>query len=135
MLGVTLLLGCVRYALLRRRPIELTNTWGCGYVEPTPRMQYTSASFAQPLLLPFLSVLHIKMQREGPVGFFPQGARYEEQLGDMAGERILVPASQWVVRMLSRLRILQHGRIHLYLAYIFATLILLLVWQLSGAGG
>jgi hydrogenase-4 component B len=48
---------------------------------------------------------------------------------------MLVPASQWVVRMLSQLKILQHGRIHLYLAYIFATLILLLIWQLSRAGG
>jgi hydrogenase-4 component B len=134
LLGVTLLLGVLRYALLRRRPIEVDGTWGCGYPAPTPRMQYTSASFAQPLLAPFASVLQVHVQSEGPAGFFPERARYEERLGDMAGERMLVPASQWVVRMFSRLRILQHGRIHLYLAYIFATLILLLFWQLSGGG-
>jgi hypothetical protein len=135
LLSLILLLAWLRHTLLRRRVVATAGTWGCGYVAPTPRMQYTSASFAQPVLAPFASVLHVRVRSEGPKGLFPQSARYQEHLGDLAGERLLVPASQWVVRMLSQLRILQHGRIHLYLAYIFATVILLLVWQLSGMGG
>lgn len=135
LVSLILLFTLLRYALLRRRDVKVAATWGCGYPAPTARMQYTAASFAQPLLTPFASVLHVQMQSEGPEGFFPRRARYDEHLGDMAGERMLVPASQWIVRTLSQLRILQHGRIHLYLIYIFATLIMLLVWQLSGLGG
>jgi hydrogenase-4 component B len=135
LVSLILLLTLLRYALLRRRDVKVAATWGCGYPAPTARMQYTATSFAQPLLTPFASVLHVQMQSEGPEGFFPRRARYDEHLGDMAGERMLVPASQWIVHTLSQLRILQHGRIHLYLVYIFATLIMLLVWQLSGLGG
>jgi hydrogenase-4 component B len=135
LVSLILLLTLLRYALLRRRDVKVAATWGCGYPAPTARMQYTAASFAQPLLTPFASVLHVQMQNDGPEGFFPRRARYDEHLGDMAGERMLVPASQWIVHTLSQLRILQHGRIHLYLVYIFATLIMLLVWQLSGLGG
>ena len=135
LVSLVLLFTLLRYALLRRRSVKVAATWGCGYPAPTARMQYTAASFAQPLLTPFASVLHVQMQNEGPEGFFPRRARYDEHLGDMAGERMLVPAAQWIVYTLSRLRILQHGRIHLYLVYIFATLIMLLIWQLSGLGG
>src|SRR5262249_20311897 len=45
---------CVASALLwflvRARNTEQALTWGCGYVAPTPRMQYTSSSFAQMLV-------------------------------------------------------------------------------------
>jgi hydrogenase-4 component B len=134
LLSLILCLVWLRHVLLRHRVVATTATWGCGYPAPTPRMQYTQAAFAQLVLAPFASVLHVRVQGEVPEDYFPRSARYQEQLGDLAGERMLVPASQWVVRMLAQLRILQHGRIHLYLAYIFATLIALLVWQLSGMG-
>ena len=35
-------------AVRRRRPPVPAETWGCGYAEPTPRMQYTASSFAAP---------------------------------------------------------------------------------------
>src|SRR5260370_42470730 len=33
---------------VRRAPV-----WGCGFQHPTPRMQYTASSFAQPLVTQF----------------------------------------------------------------------------------
>ena len=136
--GVLLLLvavlALVRLALLRGREVSRAATWGCGYPLPTARMQYTAASFAQPILALFAPVIHSRVHSEGPDGFFPARATYEEHLGDMAGERILVPAARRVVRALSRLRVIQHGRLQLYLVYIAVTLVVLLVWQLTGVG-
>jgi hydrogenase-4 component B len=40
----------VLWCCLRRGVVETGPTWGCGYVAPTPRMQYTSSSFAQMLV-------------------------------------------------------------------------------------
>lgn len=135
LLGLSAALALARTALLRRRAVTTGATWGCGYEAPGPRMQYTAASFARPLLEPFAAVVSARLDREGPEGYFPKRARYETHVGDMAGERFLLPAYQRVVGLFRHVRELQHGRIQIYLAYILVTLVLLLLWQLSGGGG
>jgi hypothetical protein len=97
-------------------------------------MQYTGASFAQPLLQPFGGLLDIVVDQRGPKGYFPREAVFEERTGDPAGERLLLPLTRQILGLLSRIRVIQHGRVQLYLAYIFATLVALLLWQLSGSG-
>jgi hypothetical protein len=51
----------------------------------------------------------------------------------MAGERLLVPAWRRFLHAAHHLRVIQHGRMQLYLVYILATLVALVLWQLSGA--
>jgi len=134
LLALVLLLALLRRALLRGRDVSVGATWGCGYAAPGPRMQYTASSFAQPILALFAPVIHSRVDAKGPDGYFPAQARYEEHVGDMAGERLLVPATRRVVRALSRVHAIQQGRLQLYLVYIAATLVVLLVWQLVGSG-
>lgn len=134
LLALVLLLGLIRLALLRRREVSRAATWGCGYAAPSPRMQYTAASFAQPILALFAPVIHSRVDEQGPDGYFPAKAHYEEHLGDMAGERLLLPATRLVLRALSRLHAIQQGRLQLYLVYIAVTLVVLLIWQLAGMG-
>ena len=43
------IVGLVRRGLLASRRVDESVTWGCGYPQPTARMQYTASSFAQPL--------------------------------------------------------------------------------------
>jgi hydrogenase-4 component B len=124
-------LALLRAALLRRAAVRVAPTWGCGYPAATPRMQYTAASFAEPVLAPFLGLLARTVVDEPPAGYFPRTARHEEHVGDMAGERLLVPAVRRLLTAAGRLRVLQAGRIQLYLAYVLATLLVLLVWQVA----
>jgi hydrogenase-4 component B len=130
--AVVLALFLVRRALARRYAVETVPTWGCGYAAPNARMQYTAASFAEPLLAPFTMILPMHVKHEPATGFFPTHAHYEEHRGDMAGEQMLEPAAHWFVRMFSRLRVPEGGRVQLYLAYVFVTLVALLLWQLGG---
>jgi hydrogenase-4 component B len=134
-LGGAGLLALLRAGLLRGRVVTRAATWGCGYATPTARMQYTASSFAHPILEPFGSMIPSRVDAERLRGHFPTGARYEEHVGDMAGERIVLPAFRRAVLLLGRVRVLQQGRIQLYLAYILVTLIVLLVWQLGGGAG
>jgi hypothetical protein len=134
LLALVMLLGLLRLALLRRRKVSRAATWGCGYAAPGPRMQYTAASFAQPILALFAPVIHSRVEQQGPDGYFPVKAHYEEHPGDMAGERLLLPATRRVVRALSRLHVIQQGRLQIYLVYIAVTLVVLLVWQLVKVG-
>ena len=126
-------LALLRARLLKTRPVAQAATWGCAYPHATARMQYTATSFADPVLAPFSSVLHIRTDGGLPDGMFPTQAHFEKHVGDMAGERMLVPAWRHFLRAARRLRVIQHGRMQLYLVYILATLVALVLWQLSGA--
>jgi len=126
-------LALLRARLLKSRPLTQAATWGCGYPHATARMQYTSTSFADPVLAPFSSALRIRNAGGLPDGIFPAEAHYEKHVGDMAGERVLLPAWRRFLRTAHRLKVIQHGRMQLYLVYILATLVALVLWQLSGA--
>ena len=64
-LGLTSLLLWLR---LRTSIVETGPTWGCGYVAPTPRMQYTSSSFAEMLVGLFSWVLRPQDKTPGRIG-------------------------------------------------------------------
>jgi hydrogenase-4 component B len=123
-------LAILRTAVLRGRPISTAPTWGCGYAEPTPRMQYTASSFVDPVLAPFTLLFRREVHDAPPEGPFPLHAAHDEHLGDHA-EHVLVSTVRRFADALSRLEFLQRGRVQLYLAYVLATLVLLLVWQLT----
>jgi hypothetical protein len=133
-LGLTGLFVLTRWALLRRREVAVGTTWGCGWEAATPRMQYTASSFATPALAPFAAALGGKLRAELPRGYFPRDAYYEPRPGDFAGERVIAPTMRKLLGAFGWLRIIQHGRVQLYLVYILVTVVAVLLWQLSGAG-
>lgn len=126
-----LLLVWLRRAILRRRAVSKTVTWGCGYALPTARMQYTSSSFAQPVVQFLTMVLRPQEKIERLAGYFPpqRGATFATAAADFAKRLFYQPVFVKIKNLTHRLRWLQHGRVHLYLLYIFLTLIALLLWK------
>lgn len=130
LLGALLALLCLRRLLLRGRPIEATGTWDCGYARPSPRMQYTASSFAQPLTALFRPVLRTRTHLTPPAGLFPRPGALATETPDTFREELFRPVFAGVERLLSRLRLLQQGRIQLYVLYVVLTLIALMAWRL-----
>jgi formate hydrogenlyase subunit 3/multisubunit Na+/H+ antiporter MnhD subunit len=125
----------LRRGLLRNRKVEKSETWSCGYPAYNPRMQYTAASFAEPVLAPFAPLIYSRIKHQKtPLGYFPEKAHYEKHLGDIASEKWLLPGIRRVVKILSQFRIIQQGRLQLYLLYIAATFAALLIWVLIKGG-
>ena len=114
-----------RRALERRRPSAWSDTWACGYGGLTPRMQYTAASFAAPLLRTFARFAGIRTE-ESPGAFHTRPF-------DLVLERLVLPAwrRMWVVAEV--IRPVQHGRLHTYLLYIVGVLLTLLLYLWLGA--
>ncbi len=133
-LGILALAGLIallRLGLLSGRPVRQAGTWDCGYAAPTARMQYTASSFAQPVL-DFFNVFHRWQKRlQPPRGYFPLAAHFETATPDTSQERVYRPAFEAVGRALSSLRVIQHGRIQLYVLNIVLMLLLLLAWKLG----
>jgi hydrogenase-4 component B len=128
-----LVLVSLRARLLAGRDRAVAPTWGCGYSQPSPRMQYSATSFVDPIRAPFSTLLRTRVTSKAPAGYFPDAAHYEDHVRDMAGERVLVPLWRRFLRLNSRMRVIQGGRTQLYLVYVVATLLALLLWQMGGA--
>ena len=132
-LGFVLLLAALalfRRWLLAGRTIAEAGTWDCGYAKPTPRIQYTPSSFTQPLTDFFKSFLRPRRNFSPPVDFFPQGASLSTQMPDLATEKAYRPIFHGIHRGLSSFRWMQHGKVQIYILYIAAVLLILLVWKL-----
>jgi hydrogenase-4 component B len=129
-LALVIILALLRRTLLANRKVEQSVTWGCGYDSPTPRMQYTASSFAQPLTDLFKPLLDTKKNVSAPSGYFPSDAALKTETPDMFSEKIYGPLFTRIGDGLSRLRWLQQGNVQLYVLYIALTLLALLVWKL-----
>ena len=67
-----LLVGIVALkSRLRHSVVAEGATWGCAYVAPTARMQYTSSSFSQMLVTLFAWALHPRVRRPTQLALFP----------------------------------------------------------------
>jgi hydrogenase-4 component B len=105
--------------------------WDCGYAAPNARMQYTASSFAQPII-DFFDIFHRGRKRfRPPQGYFPKAASFETETLDTSQEGVYRPIFETVGRILSKARVMQHGRIQLYVLYIVLTLIVLFFWKLN----
>jgi hydrogenase-4 component B len=123
-------LALLRVRLLAGREVREGPVWGCGYEAIGPRLQYTASSFPDPLLGPLGGAVPRTVDRQGPEGYFPAAAHYHDRMADAAGERLVVPLVQRLLGALSRVRVVQAGRLQLYLLYVLATLVLLLAYEL-----
>jgi len=133
-LVVTLMLVGVRKLLLTGRDVGKSPTWDCGFAQPTTRMQYTSSSFARPLTEFFSPFLQTHKKFKPPSGLFPNDASLETHTADSSMTRIYEPLFRLVGWCLSKLSWIQHGFTNLYVFYIAATIVALLVWFLGVSG-
>ena len=121
----------LRKILLRRHGTRKARTWDCGYQLGTPRIQYTSASFVEPLSRLFAAVVGVKRRYAQWGEFFPSRATCELRLSSGLLGNVFEPCFESVRQVCDKLKIVQHGYIHLYILYILVMIIGLLVWGLQ----
>ena len=128
--GLFALAGLVCYLLARRAsrlPRAVGATWGCGYLDPSPRIQYSASSFAAMLVSWFGLVLRPEVHAAEVVGIFPPPAGFESHVPETVLERIYLPFLEYLHLKSAPIRRLQHGKLNIYIFYTFITLVLLMV--------
>ncbi len=106
-------------------------TWDCGQRGLTPRMQYTATGFSKPIRMIFKALFRPRSDVQREYDFSPYFAttlRFESHVEEVFERRIYRPGRILILRLARRVRRLQAGSIHVYLAYIFVTLLLLLLF-------
>ena len=132
-LGLVLLLVLVPLALRMLgadRRLRVGDTWGCGRIGQTPRMEYTATAFAEPLRRVFAELY--RPTRDLSIDFHPaskyfvQSIEYRSEIHPWI-ERLFY---DWPLSGLRRaaiwVRRLQGGSLHLYLFYLTVAFLLLL---------
>lgn len=133
LLGLLLMLGVVPLVMLILRVnwrLRVSNTWGCGRVGQTHRMEYTATAFAEPLRRVFAQLY--RPTKELTVDFHPdskyfvQAIEYRAEIRSWFEEFLYNPLVI-VMRWLSySMRKLQSGSLHGYMTYLFIILTLML---------
>ena len=114
------LVRLVTARLTRRREVAL---WDCGAGAPTPRMQYTATSFAEPLQRVFDNVLapetDLDVTPHAESQYLVAKVAYQRRVPDRVEHHLYAPVIA-AARRLGRLGpVLANGSVHRYLAYGF----------------
>ena len=131
-LGAALLVPLVTLSLVRAsRRTRDYETWGCGRIMQTARMEYTATAFANPFKRVFdffyrpTKRLDIEFHPESR--FFVQRIEYENPARSIFHDWLYRPALDLLRAGARAAGALQSGSANLYLAYILAALLLMLV--------
>jgi hydrogenase-4 component B len=115
--------------LLRTRRNPRGVTWDCGYAAPSPRMQYTASSFARGLVALFAWAMPPAVEAPRPFSMFPPNAHFATEVPDTVLDRALMPMLRGTRRLFALARFIQSGHVQIYLLYVGAALLALLMWS------
>lgn len=108
---------------------RVSPTWVCG-VDLEPRMQYSATAFAKPIRLIFAALIRPQrvIEFKRPVSdFFVSEVRYEEGVHPIYERHLYQRAVGLLTVASHRVSRLQSGSIRAYLAYVFVTLVVVLL--------
>lgn len=129
LLGGILLIWLLWRQVVLRRPVASTDTWGCGFLAPTARMQYTGSAFAELSGNIFDKSATPSVRLAALQPLFAAPSRFSPAATERMLDRLLIPAMTGVDWCFSWLRRMQNGHLYLYMLYIFITLFALMVWS------
>jgi hydrogenase-4 component B len=126
--GIALAAGLLAGGRLRRREAP---TWACGLPALTPRMQYTATGFSKPIRMIFATVFRARHEIEVSAEsspYFRPSISFELKTEPLFLKYMYEPAYRAITGSARMFRRVQTGHIQTYLAYIFCTLVLLLLF-------
>jgi len=133
-LGLLIMFGIVPlmlWVLRTNRKLRLSDSWGCGRIGQTPRMEYTATAFAEPLRRVFAELY--RPTKELTIDFHPESKYFVQSIAYHSAitpwfEHVLYGPFLRLVDLAARqVRRLQSGSLYLYLTYVALALVLLLV--------
>ena len=114
---------------IRRRPVSRDETWGCGYLAPTPRIQYTGQSYSELMVTQlFPKFLRPKTHVIAPRGIFPDEGKMTTGYPDTLSRILYQPFFEWSMGQFMRYRWVQQGKIQYYMLYFVVTLLAGFTW-------
>jgi hydrogenase-4 component B len=118
----------IRKLLYVGKEITRSGTWGCGFTQPSVRMQYTGTSYADTMVSFFRPFVRMQRNYSGIHKTFPGKTTYSCHVHDTSEIGLNLFVVRPVLFILSRLRWIQHGNIQLYIGYIVLAIVVMLLF-------
>ncbi len=114
-----ILVFLIRNLFTRNRVAQLNTTWGCGYVAPYSKMQFTGKSFSKTLgkLLWFIVTEKKKYTELAPHEIFPQTRSHTSHYIDFFENNIIYRFTNRLLFSLNYFQFIQNGKIQMYVLY------------------
>lgn len=100
-----------------RRQVSQGPTWGCGYTEGTPKIQYTATSFVKTYVQLFSFVLGNKKHQQLPTDIFPTSGHFESESYDKLESTFIDKPLGAYRTLMDRFSFLQNGKMQFYVLY------------------
>jgi formate hydrogenlyase subunit 3/multisubunit Na+/H+ antiporter MnhD subunit len=125
---LTALIYFIRKRVTLDKPLSMETTWGCGYVGPVTKMQYTASSFIRAYRKLAEPILSIHKKKKEIQGIFPKTGGQETHPYDRTEQWFVDFPLHLLKKFLNRFIFLQNGNLQFYILYgvVFITLIFLI---------
>jgi hydrogenase-4 component B len=109
----------IPWIILSSKGKQLNPTWGCGYIAPNSRMQYTGKSFSKTFgkLMNFIMIEKKGFDEIGRNEIFPESRKYRSFYLDAFETKIINPIILLLTRFINLFQFVQNGRIQAYVIY------------------
>jgi hypothetical protein len=117
-----LLIAIVYYIRLRfagKQPAAIGPTWGCGYVKPNVRMQYTGKSFTKSLakLFSFLTAEKKRYDEISSDAIFPETRSYQSHYSEFFETYVIDKPVNRLIGFINNFRFIHNGQTQTYVLY------------------
>jgi hydrogenase-4 component B len=126
-----IVLAVVLAVSVRGLRIRHADTWGCGRIRQTARMEYTASAFAEPLRRIFSELYRptedLSISTHAESRYFIRSITYTSHVVPWIEKVFYDPLTRGVHLIAVQARRLQTGSVHLYLLYVMTALMVALV--------
>ncbi|HAZ04749.1 MAG TPA: hypothetical protein DCY97_21670 [Marinilabiliales bacterium] len=118
-IGLLLLIFGLRWFIVRKRDTSIYETWGCGYVAPVLKAQYTGRSFARTFgnLLGFMVKERKDYIRIEKTTIYPEKRTFSTYYFDILEKYLITPLAKRLTFVLNYFQFIQNGKIQSYIIY------------------
>jgi len=128
-IGIIFISWGIRSYIIKHTTQTTGATWGCGYIAPTAKIQYTGKSFSKPLAKIFYFLLIEKKKytelKRGEI--FPKNRMYSSYYFDFFEHHVIDPIINRLMYTINYFKFIQNGRIQSYVLYGIVFIIAILV--------
>ena len=110
-------LFAIRKIATRKQESTIAPTWGCGYVAPTPKIQYTASSYARSYSKLFSNFLLIEKKEKTVTGIFPSKAEFKTHPYDRIEKWLIDKPIKLYKSFLNWFLFLNNGKLQISILY------------------
>jgi len=128
--GLAGLIYLIRWKVISSKHLIINTTWGCGYIAPTSKIQYTASSFVRTYRKLAEPLLSIEKKKKDIHGIFPDHGQHETHPYDKVESLLIDFPLKVIRRFINWFSFLQNGVLQIYILYGVAFIGLILITPL-----